>query len=101
MQLRKRYVCVCVWVCRCGGGCGGVGVFMHPILMLSCPGCSQSVHLSLHNGSHHVHEGELGGKGGEGRGGEGKEGWEGKDIVSYRIQSEKVRGSESRIQMAY
>ena len=55
-------VCVCVCVC----------VLMHPILMLSYPGCSQSVHLSLHNGSHHVHEGEL--EGGEGRvGREGRE----------------------------
>ena len=66
--------CVCVSVC----------VFMHPILVLSCPGCSQSVHLSLHNGSHHVHEGEL--EGGEGRGEEGNEGIDSKLQDSVRIE---------------
>ena len=70
-------VCVCVCVCMCVRVrvrvCVCVYAYVHQVLVLycplsTCPGCSQSVHLSLHNGSHYVHEGELGWKGGEGRG---------------------------------
>ena len=54
LALQVSGVCVCVCV-------------MLLNLMLPCPGCSQSVHLSLHNGSHHVHEGESEVRDGEGR----------------------------------
>ena len=57
------YVCVCMYVrvyvmCTCMHVCMCVHKSNFVLLLSPCPGCSKSVRLSLHNGSHYVHEGE-------------------------------------------